>query len=376
MSIVCREVISNQDIEQFIEFPHQLYKDDPHYVPEVYIGQKAIFNKKSYPFYKYGQAKLFLAYHHDKVAGRIAAIYNPAYQKLHETKAGFFGFFDCIDNQEIAGVLFQCVKDYLTTHGCTSLIGPTNYTTNETAGLLVDGFDSPPSIMMTYNFPYYSYLIENQGLRKEMDLLAYDLRPETVSHKASVLAAEIEERLQKNQIIVRPVRKSKLKEEALKIKEIYNTAWKKNWGFTPFTDEEFDFIRKDLSSVINPAFTYIAEKNGKAVGFSITLPNVNEILIKNKRGRLLPFGIFRLLTGKNKTKSLRILALGVLPEYRNSGIDVLFYAKTLDAAKKRNITKAEASWILENNKEMNLALQKLNGVVSKTYRLYSCNLIS
>jgi GNAT superfamily N-acetyltransferase len=375
MEIKCRVVDSPSWVKKFIDFPHDLYKDDPHYVPEIYIGQKKLFDKKSYPFFEYGDATLFLVFRDGKIVGRIAAIDNPRYNTFHGRNVGFFGFFDCIQNQVVADVLFEKVLSHARSKGYNQIIGPVNYTTNETAGVLVDGFTLPPVVMMTYNFPYYQTLFDEAGFVKEMDLFAYFLDVKKVSKRSLVVAEKIENRLLSKGITIRKVSKKTLEKDAAEIKEIYNHAWEKNWGFIPFTEAEFDHLKEDMMQILDPDFNYVAELNGNTpVGFSITIPDINEILIKNKRGRLFPFGIFRLLFGKNKTKTMRVLALGVLPEYRRMGIEAIFFAKNIREAEKKSKIGAEASWILENNREMNQSLIKLNAGLYKTYRLYSHNL--
>ncbi|MBK8620793.1 MAG: GNAT family N-acetyltransferase [Saprospiraceae bacterium] len=371
MDIVCRQVETPADIEKFIGFPNDLYKGDNCYVAELYMAQKVMLDKSRYPFFAYGDTALFLAYKNGKVVGRIAAIDNPRYNDFHQSNVGFFGFFDSIKDHEVVGKLFSEVRNFGKHKHFDKMIGPTNYTTNETAGVLIDGFDAPPVIMMTYNYPYYESLLISEGLQKEMDLLAYFLKPEEINHKSVRLLPDLEKRLEKDGITIKKLNKNIIHRESIKIREIYHRAWIKNWGFVPFTDEEFDFLKNDLAQIMDPDFTFLAEKNGEPVGFCIAIPNINEILIKYKRGKLFPFGFIDLLLHKNKTKTMRILALGVVPEMRKKGIEAVFYAKCILAALSKSQRGAEASWILANNQEMNQALINLYAKQYKTYRLYS-----
>jgi GNAT superfamily N-acetyltransferase len=370
MSVTIEEITFKNGIEKFINFPHDLYKDDKYYVPEIFIGQKDMMNPAKFPFHLYGSVKYYLAKKDGKIAGRIAAIQNPNYNTHHNCKVGFFGFFDFIEDQQVVNALLDKAKEYAKANGNEFLMGPTNFTTNETAGTLVEGFDDSPKIMMTYNKPYYGKLIEGYGLKKEMDLFAFMMHTDKVSDKSLKIADAIEERLKSKGITIRNVQVKEINDEAKKIQKIYNDAWVNNWGFVPFTDAEFEYLKNDLKMLLDPAFAYMAEKDGEPIGFGLTLPNINEILIKNKRGRLFPFGIFRLLFGKNKTKYVRILALGVVSEYRKMGIEAIFFAKNIKEAKKRGILGGEASWILESNEPMVSAAQHLNGEKYKTYRLY------
>lgn len=370
MAITIKEVNDKKGIADFINFPHDLYENDPYYVPEIFMGQKDMLDPKKYPFHLYGTAKYFLAMEGHKIVGRVAAIDNTNYNKHFKSKIGFFGFFDTIDNQEVVNALLDKAREYATTKGHQYLMGPTNFTTNETAGTLVEGFDDAPKIMMTYNKPYYGQLLENYGLQKEMDLYAFMIPTANASEKSLRIAAALEERLKGKGITIRNVNMKNLDSETKLIKKIYNDAWEENWGFVPFTDAEFDYLKNDLKMILDPTFAYIAEKDGEPIGFSLTLPNINEVLQKNKRGKLFPFGIFRLLMGKNKTKYVRVLALGVIEQYRKMGIEAIFFAKNIQEAKKRGILGGEASWVLENNEAMVAAAKNLNGEKYKTYRLY------
>jgi hypothetical protein len=370
MNISIREVSFDNGIKAFINFPHDLYAGDPNYVPEIFIGQKDMMNPAKYPFHNYGKVKYFLAEKNGKIVGRIAAIQNSNYNNHFKCKVGFFGFFDFIEDQEVVNALLDKAKSYAKENGNDYLMGPTNFTTNETAGTLVEGFDSPPKIMMTYNKPYYGKLIEAYGLQKEMDLYAYMIYSDKASEKSIRIAGAVEERLKSKGINIRNVNIKDINNEAKRIQKIYNEAWEENWGFVPFTDEEFEYLKNDLKMLLDPTFAYIAEKDGNPIGFALTLPNINEILIKNKRGKLFPFGIFRLLFGKKKTKTVRVLALGVIEEYRKMGIEAVFFAKNILEAKRRGLVGGEASWVLENNEPMKAASEHLNGEKYKTYRLY------
>lgn len=370
MAVTIREVSFDNGIADFINFPHDLYEGDPNYVPEIFIGQKDMMNPAKYPFHKYGKVKYYLAVKNGKTVGRIAAIQNINYNNHHHCKVGFFGFFDFAQDQEVVNALLDKAKQYAVENGNEYLMGPTNFTTNETAGTLVDGFHEPPKIMMTYNKPYYDQLIQHYGLKKEMDLYAYMIYGDKASEKSIRIADAVESRLKAKGITIRNVNVKDINNEAKRIQKVYNDAWEENWGFVPFTDAEFEYLKNDLKMLLDPAFAYIAEKDGVPIGFGITLPNINEILIKNKRGRLFPFGIFRLLFGKKKTKTVRVLALGVVEQYRKMGIEAVFFAKNIQETKRRGLVGGEASWVLENNEPMKAAAEHLNGERYKTYRLY------
>ncbi|GAB3902288.1 GNAT family N-acetyltransferase [Larkinella knui] len=363
-------VSSKKELTQFIDFPHSLYQNDPNYVPEIFIGQRDLLTPGKHPFYEHSQVQLFLAYSDRTITGRIAAIHNRNYKAFTNTNDGFFGFFDCIDDQETANLLFKAAADWLQKQGLTSVMGPANPTTNDVCGLLVDGFDRPPLAMMPYNAPYYETLLLNAGLRKKIDLLAYELNVATANERSLRLQEALENRLKRSGIVIRKVNLSDFKNEVPKIREVYNTAWDKNLGFVPMTDAEFDYLAKDLKLILDPNFCLVAEKGDKVVGFILGIPDINQIQIKMKRGRLFPTGIFKLLLQKKNITRIRVLTLGVLEGYRKLGIEACLYASVIKNTYGTKITGGECSWMLEDNYLMNHAIEQINGVLYKRYRLF------
>lgn len=374
MEILINEVKNKREINEFVKFPHHLYADDPNYVPELNIAIKDQLNPKKNPFFEHSEVALFLARRDKKVVGRIAAIRNNNYNNYHQSNVGFFGFFDVIDDYQVAALLLQTAFDWNKKHGFDRLLGPTNFSTNESAGILINGFDSPPKIHMTYNKPYYIELLSRYGFEKEMDLLAYNLDMDHISERSVKLANVIKKRLESQDIVFRNIRMKQFKEEVKELKSIYIKAWEKNWGFVPPTSNEFDYLANDLKMIIDPRFCYIAETKGEMIGFALALPDINQILVKIRNGKLFPTGIFKLLFGIKKTNSGRILLLGVVEEYRKKGIEAVFYASLIVDAKKHGKVNNEASWILENNDMMVKAAESLNGKQYKTYRIYGIDI--
>ncbi len=361
-------------LKSFIDFPHELYKTDPNYVPELFIAQRDILSPGKNPFFETGKMQLFLAYQGSDIVGRIAAIYNANYIKSIEKNDGFFGFFDCINNQEIANALLEEAYIWLRAQGITgNMLGPANPTSNDSWGLLVDGFDRPPVVMMPYNFSYYQQLLENYGLTKQVDLFAYlyDL-DNYYGEKVKRLSAVLEERLKKKQISIRQIDlKNNFKTEVERIRKVYNSAWDKNQGSVPLTEHEFDHVAKDLKMIVDPRFCFVAELNNEIIGICIAIPNINEILINIKKGRLFPTGLIKLLTQKKNVSSFRIMILGVLEEYRKLGIEACFYANLMhNADSNPKFKSVEASWILEQNTMMNRAIIDTGGQRYKTYRVF------
>lgn len=357
-------------LKLFIDFPHKLYKGDPNYVPELFIAQRDLLTPGKHPFHSHSSLQLFLAYHNDQVVGRIAAILNNNHNEFNHTNDGFFGFFDCVNDPEIANLLLEAARIWLIGKGVNNIIGPVNFSTNETCGLLVEGFETPPYAMMTYNAPYYLDLLECAGYKKKTDLLAYEFLDTSYNDRALKIRKTLDERLARKNIIIRPINLKDFNAEADKVREIYNKAWDRNLGFVPMTKAEFDYLAKDLKMVLDPEFCLIAEHEGKAIGFGLAIPNINEVLGKIKNGRLLPTGIFKLLFGKSKINSLRIIALGVLDGYRKLGIEGSFYGAFMKRFNEKKMKHAEASWILEDNTLMRLGIENINGKVYKRYRIF------
>lgn len=358
-------------LKQYINFPHDLYRSDVNYVPELYMAQKDMFNRKKNPFFEHSEVESFLAMSGGKVVGRISAILNNNYNAYHKANVGFFGFFDLIDDYEVCEALVDKAKEWLKTKGVTAIMGPTNFSTNDTAGVLVDGFDEPPKVMMTYNKPYYKDHLEKYGFEKVMDFLAYILYTDKASEKSIRLAVSLEERLKRQGITFRSITKKSLPTDVEHVRAIWNDAWSDNWGFVPMTDKETKHLADELKLILSPEWCYIAEDNGVPIGFGVTLFNINEITKDFKNGRLFPFNIIKLLRKRQKTKYVRIIALGVKEAYRKKGVEAIFFAKNILAARKNNVIAGEVSWVLENNAEMNASALKLNSELYKTYRIFN-----
>lgn len=361
-------VQSKKELSAFIDFPHHLYANDPNYVPELFIAQRDLLT--IHPFHKHNSLQCFLVYNGDKVTGRIAAIQNNASNEFNHKTDGFFGFFDCINDWETAKLLFDTAATWLKERGLNTMIGPVNFSTNEPCGLLIEGFDSPPMLMMTYNAPYYIELLEKAGFTKNIDLIAWHWDGQNYDDKSVRLLDSLTERLKRSNVTIRKVNLKDFKNEAAKLREVYNKAWDKNSGFVPMNNEEFDYVAKDLKLILDPDFALVAEHEGKIVAFGLALPNYNEIFKTIKRGRLFPTGIFKLLMNKRKITSIRIYALGVIDGYRKMGIEAVLYGTIIKKYKAKGFLHAEAGWTLENNDMVNKAIQAIKGDPYKKYRIY------
>lgn len=362
-------VESTAQLNQFIKYPNKLYADDPNYVAPLISERKEFFDFKNNPFYRSAKVKLFLAMDGGEVKGRIATCINYAHNEYHGDQTGFFGFFDCPDDYDIAHPMLKVAMITLKKEGMDRMRGPMNFSTNHEVGFLVEGFEDPPCIMMPYNKPYIPRLAERFGLKKVMDLLAYVSPPGyTMSERYERV---LKRKLEKAEVTIRPIKMNKFDDEVRAINQIYTKAWEDNWGFVPMTEDEFFHMAGQMKQIVDPDVVLIAEHKGEPVAFSMALPDINKALI-HLNGRLLPFGIFKLLWHtkiRNKINKCRILTLGVVPEFRNRGIDGMLYVETYNRGVANGYSCGEASWILETNDRMCRALEAMGFVPDKRYRV-------
>ncbi len=369
MSITIKKAVTKTDLRKFVKLLWKIYDGNPYWVPPLIVDRMSMLDKAKHPFYKIADVEFFVAEKNGELVGRIAAIVNRVHNEVHQDKVGFFGFFECINDQEVANKLFDTAKEWLIERGMDTMRGPMNPSTNYEVGLLINAFDQSPQIMMSYNPEYYLTLFDNYGLKKAKDLYAYYLKNETAINEKLRRVAEVVQK--RRPFVVRTINMKDFDNEVKRVKEVYNDAWSKNWGFVPYTDEEFDHMGKDLKLIVNPDYVLIAELDGVPIGFALSLPNINEILIKNPSGRLFPSGIFKLLLGKKKIKTCRVITLGIKKEYQKLGYDsVLYYETWRRATQLNNIVAGEASWILEDNILMNRAAELMSGELYRKYRIY------
>ncbi|MGA9405776.1 MAG: hypothetical protein WBW71_01460 [Bacteroidota bacterium] len=360
-------VRSKSDEKRFIRFLWDIYANDPLWVPPLMMDRKKLIDKKKNPFYAHSDMELFLAERNGKVVGRIGAIVNHNHNKEHNENIGFFGFYESINDQAVANALFDAARKYLQSKGVTAMRGPANPSVNDEYGLLVEGFDRSPVVLMTYNPPYYGTLFEKYGFKKLKDLYAYLLDQDTVYSERFVRFNEIVK--QREGLTFRSVDMKHFKEEVDRIKVMYNKAWSKNWGAVPMSDAEFDALAADLKPVVVPELIIIAEAKGQPIGFALSLPDINVPLKYNKNGGLLS-GLYYLYTKKKLITLVRIIVLGVIPEQQRTGAAGVLFYETAARAKKLGYKYGEASWVLEDNVMMNRAAEMMNGKRYKTYRIY------
>jgi len=371
-NIEISEVISRRERNAFIKFPWRIYVNDPAWVPPLIIERKAFLDRKRHPFYRHGDAALFLARKNRKIAGRIMASDDPNYNALHQSNVGCFGLFECIDNRDVAAALFERAENWLRERGRTEIMGPIDYSTNYVCALLIDGFQFPPTILTAHNPPYYKDLIESCGFTKAKDWYAWWFAdPARAAARLRPLGERFRKRLA---VTIRAGNLKNIREESRRLRQIYNQAWKNNWGFVPFTEAEIEFMTHELSQLIIPEFTLIAEVGDEPAGFILCVPDIN-VALRHINGRLttfgFPIGLLKLLYYKSRIRTARLIALGVIEKYRRAGIAEMLVLRIVEDAMIKHGFTGELSLTLEDNFMINRFLEAIGAHRYKTYRIYS-----
>ncbi len=370
--ITVKPVRSKKELKQFIRLPWQLYKDDAAWVPPLLSEEKKRLDKKNNPFFEHADAEYFLAQHQGKVVGRISAQVDHLHNETHQEKSGFFGFFECINDEAVSKALLNTAASWLRSRGMKIIRGPYSFSINEMSGLLVNGYEHPPSVMMGHNPNYYEPLVASWGLQKVMDFFcwAYDSTveiPEAALQIAEMVRAH-------PGLVVREVHPKHIQRDVALIFDVFNSAWQNNWGFVPLTQSELAAVVKDFKLILEPKLALIAEVDGQPAAIALALPNVNSA-IADLNGRLFPFGFLKLLyrLKRKKIKTARLMLLGVKKEFRGDilgGLSVLLYTEMHRRSQLLGHIGGELSWTLEDNEKINVGIQMMGGQCYKTYRVY------
>jgi hypothetical protein len=360
--------------KRFIDLAWKINAADPAWVPPLRLSVEDNLDTRKNPFYKHARIRCWNAYRAGgEHVGRISAVVDDRHNEFHSERTGFWGFFECVDDPAVATALFAAAEKWLKEQGQKIARGPANPSLNHECGLVVNAFERDPYIMMTHNPAFYVGLVERNGYAKTKDLLAFDMSPEDFDPRVKRIAEKVKTR---GKLTIRPISMKNFQAEVQTIREIYNSAWEKNWGFVPMDEAEFKHMAKQLKDVIWPEFCQLGFIDGKPIGFALSLPDINQVLKGIPNGKLLPFGIFKLLSGlkpkAQKIKRVRVITLGVVPEWRASGLASVFYYETYKAAEKLGLNEpSEMSWILEDNRDMVSAIEAFSGRSAyKTFRLY------
>ena len=368
-SILVEPVNSKRDQKAFIRFPWELYKGDPNWIPPLIMNIKELLNYSKHAFYDNAEIQTFLARRDGKIVGRIAAIIDRAHNKFHKEERGMFGFYESIDDQDVSNALFDTAKAWFAERNIFLMRGPANPSQNYEWGLLVEGFHSPPTFMMTYNKQYYAKLIESYGFFKAQDMYAYTGTIEmldTLDPKLQFIAEESQRRFD---VTVRPISKKNFKKDVQSFLEIYNSALPGQWGFTPMSEGEVRATAKGLKLLIVNELTTMAEIDGRPVATVFGLLDYNPT-IKEIDGKLFPFGFLKLLYGRKKIKKMRLISTNVIPEYQRWGLGLVLMSRLVPEVSNWGIREAEFSWVLESNKLSRGTLERGGSIRDKTYRIY------
>jgi hypothetical protein len=372
-SLSILQVSGKSDLRKFLQFPFELYKDSPYYISEPLISLENKFSKKN-PFLRDNNVNLFMAVRGNKTVGRIAFIENKQHNQLYNDNACFFGFYDVNSDQNVSDLLLDTVKDKAKDLKYSKIIGPTNFTTNDTCGILILGFDKNPVMLMPYNEPYYQQHLESYGFVKSMDLYSFLMQKELLhAFLERPLIERVKRRLEKSNISFRTI-KYKGTDDLKVLQKLYNESNRGNWGFLPLSDDEFEFMANDLRIMIPEDYIVFAMRNNVPVGFAVAIPNYNEVFKRIRDGKMFPFGIVKYLWFKRKIKGVRVLILGVTPVHKKTGIDLLLYQQISKQVNKRNVVQGEACYVMEGNTPMYSILSRSGGEIVNTYRIYSLDL--
>ncbi len=370
-SVQVSKVQSRREREAFIKFPWRIYANDPAWVPPLIIERRAFLDRKKHPFYRHGDAALFLARRNGEIVGRIMASDDPNYNAQHQSNVGCFGLFDCVNDVEVAKALFRAAESWLHAKGRNEILGPIDYSTNYVCGLLIAGFEHPPTVLTAHNPPYYAALIEQCGFQKEKDWYAWWFSERARPHER--LRKIVDARAAKHHITIRRINLKRMAEESQRIRAVYNQAWRDNWGFVPFTEAESEYMAKEMKPLIVPEGTLIAEIDDIPIGFVITVPDIN-VALRRLNGRLtwwgLPIGLAKLLyyrvNYRTRIRTCRMVALGVLEKYRRAGVGEALVLRELE----EGMQVGETSMTLEDNFMVNRFIEAVGATKYKTYRIY------
>ena len=368
-SISIEPVTTKRQQKAFIRFPWELYKGDPNWIPPLIMNIKELLNYKKHPFYDNAEIQTFLAYRDGKIVGRIAAIIDHAHNKYHKEERGMFGFYETIDDQEVSDALFDTAKSWLAERNIFLMRGPSNPSQNYEWGLLVEGFHSPPTFMMTYNKKYYEKLITGYGFFKSQDMYAFTGTTDMIEKLDPKLKFIAEESKRRFNVEVRPISKKNFKQDVESFLKIYNSALPGQWGFTPMSEGELRATASGLKMLIVSELTTMAEIDGRPVATVFGLLDYNPT-IKEIDGKLFPFGFLKILFGRKKIKKMRLISTNVIPEYQRWGLGLVLMTRLVPDIKAWGIEEAEFSWVLESNKLSRGTLERGGTIRDKTYRIY------
>lgn len=371
--LVVRRVENKRDLKKFVKVPFAVHRDHPEWVPPLIMDRMEFLNRKKNPYFDHAEVELWIAERAGEPVGRISAQIDQRWDEYRGGNDGQFGFFETINDPEVARGLLDTSCEWLAGQGREKVYGPMDFTTNDEIGIQIAGFDVKPVILENCHQPYFQELVEGAGFTKAMDLLMWHLEMGKLAkglefHPAIMEAAQ--QSLDEHGITIRSMRRSDMAAEMSRFHEVYNEAWGENWGFVPITEDEVEFHAKTLKLVLDEDWAMIAETaDGEVVGAALTLPDINQVLAR-MGGRVFPTGWYRFLRGRKKIDQVRILALGVKKAWQHTGVAAALYVRHIQTTDPDGVMKGDAGWILETNEPMNRALEGMGGEVTKKFRVY------
>jgi hypothetical protein len=370
MPVEVHPVASRRDRREFLELPYRLHANAPQWVPPLRLERRLFLSPRFNPFFKHGDAELFLARRDGRVVGRISAQINHAYNEQHDARWGWFGFLELEDDPEALDALLAAAEAWLRARDCERMVGPADFTMNDESGIIIEGHELAPMIRQPWQPPYYQRLAEDAGLAKAMDLFMWELEISDRDKMLPVLFDLSDAAREQHGVTLRKMSRRQLRRDMDIFGEIYNAAWAKNWDFVPFRKEDLDAEAQLMQLVYSREWFMVAEKDGAPIAMAITVPDVNQVL-KKMNGRLLPFGWWHFLRKAKTIDRVRVGFLGVLPKMQHTGVAALLYVEHFDLAERDPLIKGgEMGWILETNKAMNRGMEAMNGRIVKRYRVY------
>ncbi|MFN2615645.1 MAG: hypothetical protein ABR581_00820 [Thermoleophilaceae bacterium] len=374
MSAIVSPVASRGDLREFIELPYRLHANAEQWIPPLRLERRMFLSRRFNAYFKHAEAQLFLARRDGRVTGRISAQIDHAFNDFHDNRWGMFGFLEVDEEPETLAALLDAASAWLRERSRDRMVGPMDFSMNDEAGVLIEGFEREPMIKQPWHPPYYQRLLEEAGLEKAIDLLMWEHVVEKRSNILPIMFELAEQLEPKHGIRIRHMRRRSLRRELEVFRELYNTAWRRNWGFVPYSKEDMDAYAAELQLVFDPDWFMVAERDdGQVVGVAITVPDINQVL-KRMKGRILPVGWWHFLRRRRIIDRCRIGFLGVKPEYQHAGVAAGLYIEHFNMAAATRVKWGEAGWVLETNKSLNRGMEALNGRVVKRYRLYERSL--
>ena len=373
MSIEIRQVHTKQERKAFIKFAWKVYRDDrqlkENWVPPVISDYMKTLDTEAFPLYEHAELAMFTAWKNGSMSGTIAAVANRRHNEVHGDRVGFWGFFECLNDQEVADALFAAAADWLRGKGLDTMRGPVSPSMNDQCGMLTKGYDSPPVFLMLYNPPYYNDLVQKAGHHVGQELLAWYIDQKIIDiARLRKISAHV---MKREGLSIRIIDMKNFEREIELVRDIYNSAWEKNWGFVPMTDKEFDFMAKSLKPIANPHYIYFVEdSSGRTIGFSLSLPDINQALRHVNGNPFTPWGFVKFLWYRRNISLVRTIVMGVLPEYRNKGIDSILNTHIADYGGQHGLFASEMSWVLKSNEAMSKLARVIGGKPYKEYVIY------